>query len=204
MRVGLYGGSFNPIHVGHLLIARSVAEQLGLEKVYLIPAAVPPHKPKHNLAGPEHRWQMVCLAAEGEDFLEPSECELRRQGPSYTIDTVKHFAEQIGPEAELHWIVGADSLSELTTWYQIERLLDMCKIITAARPGWEQVDTSGLSRHLGRGQVQRLMDGVLQTPRIEISSSDIRHRVAKGLPIRYLVPSAVEEYIAKHGLYRPD
>jgi len=204
VRIGLFGGSFNPIHIGHLIAARSVAEQLGLEKVYLIPAAAPPHKLGQDLAGPEHRWQMVCLAAAPEPLFEPSDCELHRQGPSYTILTVAQFRERLGSAAELHWIIGADSLPDLVNWYQAERLLETCKIVTAARPGWDRIDTSVLARRFNPLQVDRLVAGILQTPRIEISGTDIRRRVAGGLSIRHLVPDAVADYISEHRLYRAE
>lgn len=202
MRLGLFGGSFNPIHVGHLIASRAVAEQLRLDKVCLIPAAVPPHRMPKSLAPPEHRLAMVRLAIQGEPLFDVSDFEIRRTGPSYTVLTVEEFQRQSGPDVQLFWIIGADSLPELANWYQSGRLVDLCQIVTAARPGWDQIDTAALARHFSPGQVERLKAGILPTPRIDISASEIRRRVAQGLSIRYMVPDAVADYMAEHGLYR--
>lgn len=202
MRIGLFGGSFNPIHVGHLIVSRAVAERLRLDKVYLIPAALPPHRMPKNLAPPEHRLAMLRLAVQGDPLFEISDLEIARPGPSYTVHTVEQFRRQFGPAAELFWIIGADSLGELANWYQADRLVDLCQIVTAARPGYDHIDTKGLRLRFTAEQAARLEAGVLPTPRIDISASDIRRRVAAGQSIRYLVPDAVADYIAKHGLYR--
>ncbi len=203
-RIGLFGGSFNPIHVGHLVASRAVAEQLRLEKLYLVPAAVPPHRMPKNLAAPQHRLAMLELAVAGEPLFEVSDYEIRQAGPSYTVLTVEEFRRRLGSPAELFWIIGADSLAELPNWYESDRLVDLCQVVTAARPGWDAPDLSALSRRFSRQQIERLEAGILQTPRIDISASEIRRRVAAGLSIRYLVPDAVADYIAAHGLYRPD
>jgi len=202
VRIGLFGGSFNPVHVGHLIASRAVAEHLRLEKVYLVPAAVPPHRGSKSLAAPEHRLQMLRLAARGEAVFEVSDYEIRQPGPSYTVLTVEEFSRQLGDAAELFWIIGADSLPDLANWYQAERLVDLCHIVTAARPGWEVPDLSALSGRFRPDQVEKLRAGILQTPRIDVSASEIRRRVAAGLSIRYLVPDAVADYIARQGLYR--
>lgn len=202
MRIGLFGGSFNPIHTGHLVASRAVAEHLHLEKVYLLPAAVPPHRTPKSLALPQHRLAMARLAVEGEGLFEVSDFEIRQAGPSYTVLTVEEFRRSLGEAAELFWVIGADSLGELANWYQSERLVDLCQIVTAARPGWEAPDLATLARRLRPDQVEKLRAGILQTPRIDISASEIRRRVAAGQSIRYLVPDAVADYIAAEGLYR--
>lgn len=202
MRIGLFGGSFNPIHAGHLIASRAVAEHLRLDKLYLIPAAVPPHRNPKSLAAPQHRLEMLRLAAKGEPLFEVSDYEISQPGPSYTILTVQEFRRQLGEAVDLYWLIGADSLVELANWYEVERLVDLCQVVTAARPGWDQPDLSGLSRRVSRAQIERLEAGILRTPRIDISASEIRRRVAEGLSIRYLVPDAVAEYIAAQGLYR--
>lgn len=201
-RVGLYGGSFNPIHNGHLIVARAVAEQVGLERVMLLPSVRPPHKGDGQLLDARHRAAMVKLAIEGEPLFEFSDFDLTREGPSYTIDTVMHFRESLGPQAELHWIIGADSLSELTTWHRVRDLVDACRIVTAARPGWDAIDWTPLRAILGDAQVAALQAGVLATPRIDISSTDIRRRERDGQSIRYLVPDSVRLYIERNALYR--
>jgi nicotinate-nucleotide adenylyltransferase len=201
-RVGLYGGSFNPIHNGHLIVARAVAERLPLDRVVLLPSVRPPHKGDHKLLDAEHRATMVKLAIEGEPLFEFSDFDLTRVGPSYTVETVEHFREVLGAQVELHWIVGADSLAELTTWYRVPDLVDACRIVTAARPGWETIDWTALHTVLSDAQVAALKAGVLRTPCIDISSTDIRRRVLDGQSIRYLVPDAVCLYIERNALYR--
>lgn len=202
MRIGLFGGSFNPIHVGHLIASRAVAEHLRLEKVYLVPASVPPHSAPKSLAPSPHRLEMVRLAVQDEPLFEVSDYELLQPGPSYTVLTVEEFRRRLGDGAELFWIIGADSLPELANWYQADRLVDLCRIITAARPGWEVPDLSALARRLRPDQVEKLRAGILQTLRIDVSASEIRRRIAAGLSIRYMVPDAVADYIAANGLYR--
>jgi len=201
-RVGLFGGSFNPIHNGHLIVARAVAERLKLDRVILLPSARPPHKGDRKLLDATYRAEMVRLAIEGEPLFECSDFDLTRNGPSYTIDTVMHFRESLGPQAELHWIIGADSLSELTTWHRVRDLVDACRILTAARPGWDAIDWTPLRAILSDAQVAALQAGVLPTPRIDISSTDIRRRVREGRSIRYLVPEPVWSYIDRYALYR--
>lgn len=201
-RIGLYGGSFNPIHNGHLIVARAVAEQAGLEQVMLLPSVRPPHKGDRQLLDARHRAAMVKLAIEGEPLFEFSDYDLTRDGPSYTIDTVTHFSELLGPHVELHWIIGTDSLTELTTWYRVPDLIDACRVVTAVRPGWDTIDWTPLRTVLSDVQVAALQAGILQTLRIDISSTDIRRRVREGYSIRYLVPDAVQEYIETRALYR--
>jgi nicotinate-nucleotide adenylyltransferase len=201
-RVGLYGGSFNPIHNGHLIVARSVAECLKLDRVILLPSARPPHKSDRKLLDAGHRAAMVKLAIEGETLFEFSDFDLTREGPSYTIDAVAHYQTMFGPQVELHWIIGADSLAELTTWYRVSELVDACRIVTAARPGWDAIDWTHLCAVLSDAQVSVLQAGVLPTPRIDVSSTDIRRRVRDGQSIRSLVPDSVRSYIERNALYR--
>lgn len=199
--VALFGGSFNPVHHAHLIVARAVAEALAVSRMVLIPAANPPHKIGEPMADARHRHEMVRLAVQGEAGLEVSDVELRREGPSYTIVTVQHFREQIGMDEPLYWIIGADSLPELHTWYHIRELCELCTIVTAARPGFESPDLTALERVLSREQVDRLCRGVLTTPRIDISATDIRRRISRGDSVRYLLPEIVCQYIQSHRLY---
>ena len=201
-RVGLYGGSFDPIHHGHLIVARAIAERLGLDRVIFLPSANPPHKLCEALAGAQHRANMVDLAIRDEPLFGFSDCDLTRNGPSFTIDTVNHFRQQLGPDVVLHWIIGADSLPDLPTWHQAAMLVDACKIVTAARSGRGEIDWDQLDSTLTDAQIRRLQAGVLDTPVIAISSTDIRQRVGQGRSVRFLVPDTVRAYIEKHGLYR--
>lgn len=199
--IALFGGTFDPVHHGHLIVGRAVMEQLQFERVVFIPAASPPHKLGRRLTDASHRLEMTRLAVAGEPGFEVSDIETRRTGPSYTIHTVEAFFEQVGPDAELAWIIGGDSLPELHSWYQIERLVDACRIVTAARPGYETPDLQPLRATLPAERVERLIADVLTTPRIDISATDIRRRAREGRSVRYLVPDAVAEYISAHDLY---
>ena len=204
-RIALFGGSFNPIHVGHLIVARSVAEQLRLDRVIVLPSAVPPHKTAAALVEAEHRAAMVKLAIAEEPAFEFSDFDLTRQGPSYTVDTVAHFREELGLDVLLHWIIGADSLTELATWYRVRALVDSCRIVTAARPGWERIDFDVVRTRLSDEHIASLRAGLVETPRIDVSATDIRRRVRAGRSIRFLVPEPVGRYIEEHGLYHaPD
>ena len=200
-RVGLYGGSFNPVHHGHLIVARAVLEQLSLQRVLFLPSERPPHKLGRPILSGRHRAAMVQLAIDGEPLFEFNDFDLR-DGPSFTIDTVLHFRGVFGPAAELHWIIGADSLAELATWKRAGELVDACRIVVAARPGWQEIDWHVFDPVLRPQQVDRLRAGIIATPQIDISATDIRERIRAGRSIRYLVPDAVRQYIAEHDLYR--
>ncbi len=201
-KIGLFGGTFNPIHFGHLIAARSVAEQLALDRVVFIPSANPPHKSVAGLIDASERLEMVRLAIADEPAFEVSDCEIRRPGPSYTIETVASFRKQLDPESEICWIIGADSLPELTTWYRVSELVDCCRIVTVSRPGWDEPDMSPLAQQFDERQIARLREGIVQTPRIDISATNIRSRVRQGRSIRYLVPEPVRTHICETGLYR--
>jgi nicotinate-nucleotide adenylyltransferase len=227
MRVALFGGSFDPIHFGHLIVARSVAEPLELDRVVFLPSAHPPHKGAGDLALSEHRAAMVKLAIAGEPLFEFSDFDLTRPGPTYTIETVEHFMRQGGSKAPrddgqspngerwrggtphggdadffLGWIIGADSLMELPTWRRPGALVDTCRIITATRPGYDAIDWHKLAEVFSPAQIKRLRQGVVETPRIDISSTDLRRRIREGRSIRFLVPEPVREYIERARLYQ--
>lgn len=203
-KMALFGGSFDPIHFGHLIVARSVAEQLGLDRVIFLPSATPPHKEASELTPADHRAAMVRLAVDGEPLFDVSDYDLTRDGPTYTVRTVAHFQQQLGPASALHWIIGGDSLAELASWYQVGDLVDRCRIITAARPGWEKPDLAVLRRLVGDARSAKVESGILETPRIDISSTVIRARVRAGRSIRYLVPEPVRAYIHEQQLYQSD
>ena len=198
----LYGGTFDPIHNGHLIVCRAAAEKLGVEKVILIPSAVPPHKQDKICSAPQDRLALAQLAVEGEPLFKVCDCEMKRPGPSYTLDTVRGFQDRCGQEISLYWLIGADSIGELASWYKIEQLVQECTIVTAVRPGYKEPDFSGLEKVLSKSQIARLQENCLATPLIEISATDIRRRVARGTSIRYMTPVAVQDYIEKTGLYR--
>ena len=201
VRIGLFGGSFDPIHFGHLIAARAIKEQLNLAEVLFLPSKRPPHKEGKELTPAHHRAALVRLAIEGEAGFSFDDFDLIREGPCYTIDAVIHFRKQLAP-AEIFWFIGADSLMELPTWHRAPELMKMCAIVTAARPGQDKVDWDKLKDSLGVESAEMLRKGYLETPMIDISSTDIRRRVAAGRSIRFLAPEAVRQYIESHNLYR--
>jgi nicotinate-nucleotide adenylyltransferase len=203
MRIGYLGGSFDPIHTAHLVIAESCLDLAGLDLIRFVVAASPPHKLDRRLAAEEHRLAMTRIAVKGNPRLEVDDREMHRTGPSWTIDTIREVLAEMAPEDRVAWIIGADSLPELSSWKDIQDLLDLVDFITAVRPGYDvEPALRGLTDHIAPERVQRLREGVIAMPRLEISSTDIRERVAAGRSIRYLVPDAVAAYIDEQGLYR--
>lgn len=200
--VALFGGSFNPIHMGHLIAARAVAEHLDIPRVILIPSANPPHKLGNTeLADASDRLEMARRAVAGDPLFEVSDVEVRRHGPSYTILTVEHYREAMPDAGILYWIIGGDSLPDLASWYRIGELADLSRIVTAVRPGYESPDLGSLRAVLRANQIEQLRADILPTPRIDISATEIRRRVRTGKPVRYLVPQSVEEYIRMNAVY---
>jgi nicotinate-nucleotide adenylyltransferase len=203
-RTLLFGGSFDPIHHGHLIISRFVAEHLGAERVILIPAARPPHKPGRVLTPGEQRLELCRLAVEGEALFEVSDWELTQAGPNYTLHTVRHFAEIMPAGTELFWLVGMDSLAELGSWYRVHELVEACTIVTAGRPGFENPDLSALAQALTPQQIEKLRRHIIAIPLIDISATEIRARARMGRSVRYLVPEPVAAYVAQRGLYQSE
>jgi nicotinate-nucleotide adenylyltransferase len=202
-RIGVLGGCFNPIHMGHLILAQSAIEAFDLAQVLFVPAAQPPHKGLGAMAPAVHRQAMVEAAIEGDWRYEVCDVELKRSGPSYSIDTIRELRETY-PGAELCFIIGSDTLTELHLWKDIEALLMLCRFVTMARPGWDIADATPERIKLPAPWPARLLADAVASRRVDISSSDIRHRLAEGMSIRYLVPQAVEMYISEHHLYRGD
>ena len=203
IRVGIMGGTFDPIHLGHLAIAEAAREALDLDRVLFLPAGLPPHKPGAVAAPAEDRVEMVGLAIAGNDAFELSRVDVDRDGPSYTADSVRLIAtaeRAAGGEPDLVLIMSAETLAGLPEWHEPERLLAACRIAVVPREGHPAPDPDWIEAHFP-GRSGRII--VLDGPRLEISSRGIRDRVAAGRSIRYLVPEAVERYIVDHGLYLP-
>ncbi len=203
-QIVLFGGTFDPVHHGHLIVARSIAEQLGIETVTLMPTASPPHKPA-AMADGRHRIEMLRLATADEPLLEVCDIELTRPGPSYTLETVKALQQRHGQDLAVRLIIGADMLVDLPNWHQVSQLLSSAGFIVAARPPLDQkMDQilAGVETALGREISQRLFQAVVTTPLIDISSTDIRNRISQGLPISFLVPESVRAYISHNNLYK--
>jgi nicotinate-nucleotide adenylyltransferase len=191
-KIGIFGGTFDPIHAGHLITAQEVLTKCGLEKVIFVPSADPPHKERRPLTRAGDRLRMVSLAIEGDPRFEVSSIELERPGKSYTVDTLRQMRQSLGPEVELCFIIGADNVPEMRTWKEPERIFDLTEVIVATRPGFDP--------HSMHAPFADRMTFV-PTPEIAIASTEIRRRVKRGQPIRYWVPLEVERYIAEKKLY---
>ncbi len=197
MRVGVLGGTFDPIHYGHLVIAEEALVCLELKRVLFVPAKSPPHKLQQPCSPAEHRLEMVRLAIAGNPCFEASEVDLARPGPSYTVDTLALLHRQFGPRAELYFLMGTDSLANILTWHRPADILTQALLVVAARPGYA-ADLQSLERALP-GITERTR--FLHTPELGMASHDLRRRVREGLPIRYQVPESVEAYVRAHNLY---
>jgi len=183
-KLGLYGGSFDPIHNGHLILARDAMERLGIEKVVLLPARISPHKLDRPPATPEARCAMLSAAIEGESYFEMDTCEIEREGPSFTIDTIKLYKERF-PEAQLYYFIGDDNLPDLESWRDIASLRQLVQFVVLSRAGMPFLsEFPTITRH------------------IEISSTEIRNRIARGESVRYMVPAPTCAVIKKMNLYQ--
>ena len=200
MRVGVLGGTFDPIHIGHLVAAEEVRAQLGLDRVVFVPAGLPPHKLTDDVSSVDHRLAMVKLAIVSNPYLTVSRVDIDRFGPCYTVDTIELLRDEWGQAAgdvELYFILGSDSLADIVTWHKPERLIRLCRLAVMERPGY-RVDME---------ELERLLPGItsrvhfINSPQLDISSTDIQKRVRQGLPIKYQVPEAVADYIYQHELY---
>jgi len=200
-KIGILGGTFNPVHIGHLMVAQSAFEQLELAKVLFLPCLAPPHKKTTELADNRHRMSMLESAVEGDFRFEISDIEIKRGGISYTIDTISQL-KKLNPGTDFIFIIGADTLTELHLWKNIHELFKMCRFVTYVRPGFDLESVRKKELHLDPPWPERLLGDIRAGELVDVSSSGIRHRIAEGLSIRYLVPASVEMYIAEHGLYR--
>jgi nicotinate-nucleotide adenylyltransferase len=199
-RIGIFGGSFNPIHVGHLSVAQQVGQRLDLDEVVLVPAGSPPHKTRAELAPAADRLEMSRLAARGLARLSVSDVEARREGPSYTIDTVTQLRGEMGPEHDYWFIIGADTVGELPTWHRAAELLALIAFAVAVRPGCEP-EFDLVEQELGPAAAARLRRNLFEIEPCDVSSTDVRDRLASGQDIRGLVRADVAAYIEQHRLY---
>ena len=195
---GIFGGTFDPIHVAHLAVAEAARDAFGLRRVLFIPAAQPPHKPGRDISPVEDRLAMVEAAVEGNPAFEISRLEIERSGPSYTVDTLTALCEA-APGDRLALILSAESYSEFGSWHEPRRILDLAALVVAPRVGYADADPDLIARQFPEARVTvAFMDG----PRIRLSASEIRQRAADGRSVRYLVPDAVAAYIGDHDLYQ--
>ena len=197
------GGTFDPVHHGHLVAAEAVRARLGLERVVFVPAGRPPHKVDRQVSDEGHRYLMTVMATVTNPLFTVSRIEIDRPGPSFTVDTVRAFREALGPGSPLYFITGFDAVREILTWREPRAFLQLCHLVAVTRPGYPMEEVEALRVRLRAAADVREPLEILEVPALAISSSDIRRRVAAGEPIKYLVPESVETYIEKTGLYRP-
>lgn len=193
-KIGIMGGTFDPIHFGHLLAAEESHRELGLSEVVFVPTGYPPHK--DDLAGPEHRYAMTLLATAGISYFSVSRMEIDRKASSHTVDTLREFKKFSGDEAELFFITGLDAILSISTWKDYLLLPGLCRLVTVTRPGYSQKGLHELP--------QPIRDSLIfvEIPQFSVSSTDVRQRICEGKSAKYLVPDAVEDYIKKCHLYR--
>ena len=201
-RVGLLGGTFDPIHYGHLVIAEEVRTVLHLAEMVFVPAGHPPHKPGRIVTEAQHRLAMLELAIASNPHFTISLVDLERPGPSYTVETLQVLRQQWGTQTDIYFVIGGDSLEDLLVWYDPAGILkQLTALVAVQRPGYEEA--AGYRDMLEArlpGIKQRLI--MVQAPQLDISATDLRLRVAEGRPIKYQTPEAVERYIIEYGLYR--
>ncbi len=189
------GGTFNPIHLGHLVAAEIIRDEFKLDEVLFVPSGKPPHKGNNEIASPEDRWMMTLLAIASNEYFSACAIEIERKGESYTRDTLLELKKIYGEEVDMYFITGADAIAEISTWHRKEDLPKLAKFIAASRPGyrldWEKIDPDF-----------RKCTYLVEIPALAISSTEIRRRIKKGKTIKYLVPEVVEKYIYKNKLYQ--
>jgi nicotinate-nucleotide adenylyltransferase len=199
MRVGVFGGTFDPIHLGHLAVARSIQDTLRLDKVIFVPAGQPWLKAGTPVSPVNDRVQMLQLALVRRRAFELSTIEADMPGPSYTVDTMESLQRQLGSDADLFFLLGSDALVDIPKWKEPQRLIQLCQLVAFARPGFGLPTMEALEAAVPRVS-QRVV--FVEVPQVNIRATDIRRRVAEGRSIQRLVPRAVERYILEHGLYK--
>ena len=195
--IGILGGTFDPIHFGHLVAAEEARTRFSLDRVIFVPNGDPPHKKLYAVTPAERRYEMVVLATASNPFFEASRMEIDRPGPSYSVDTIRALRGQFGAGAALYLITGLDALIEIATWHEPGKLLELCELIAVTRPGYE---AERLRAVLTAPMLERTH--VLDIPRVDVSSTELRERAAAGQALRYLTPEPVVRYIEARGLYR--
>lgn len=207
--VGLFGGTFNPVHIGHLRTALEIRERLALDEMRLLPSGQPPHRDEPQVSA-RHRAAMVELAIAGEQGLVLDERELGRAGPSWTVDTLCEVREELGPDTSISFCVGMDSLVNLSSWHRWQELTDWAHLVVAARPGWQRPVTGEVAQWLRSRQsndprVVRLRPSgtvlVVELTLLPVAATELRERLQAGCSVRYLTPDSVVNYIRQHRLY---
>lgn len=198
MRIGILGGTFDPVHYGHLLMAETCREQLQLTEVRLMPAGSPPHKPDQKITDGHARADMLALAVSGYPELVVDRRELRRTGPSYTVDTLREIREQFS-DAEVFLLIGADSLKDLATWREPETILELSTVVAVNRPGQPELTHQQAVDWVGEDFASKVQ--LLSMPGTDLSATELRQRVKDGKSLRFMTPRAVEAFIEQHNIY---
>jgi len=198
-RIGIMGGTFDPVHYGHLVAAEGARCHFNLDKVIFVPAGSPPHKIPKQISGANHRLVMTHLAVSSNPFFTVSAIEIEREGKTYTIDTVREISG-LCRDADIYFITGADAVLEILSWKNVLELLSMCFIIAATRPGYKLVSLKEGLPGLSDDELKKII--IMEVPALAISSTDIRQRILAGKPIKYLLPENVEKYIKEQSLYK--
>ncbi len=199
MHIGIYGGTFDPVHLAHLVLAEQCREQAGLDEVWFLPAGVPPHKSRTDITPAKDRLAMLDFAIAGHEKFRISTIEIERTGPSFTVDTLTQLHND-HPQHAWSLLMGADSVRDLPTWREPHRILELAQILAVNRGDRPAMAWETLAAHFSPAELQRIVPVTM--PGIDLSSSDLRRRAAAGLSLRYLVPRAVEIYIQQQKLYR--
>jgi nicotinate-nucleotide adenylyltransferase len=202
IKIALFGGTFDPIHLGHTTVAAAAAEHIRADKLVFIPAKCSPLKQTLPEAGDDDRLSMIALAIEGNSRFEFSDYELKKPQPSYTLETVRHFKAEYGADALIYWLIGADTIDDLPHWYRVVDLIDECNVAAMFRAGCEPPDFAGFAPVWGPERVEKLRRNVIPTPLIDISSTEVRNRLAADRDVADMLDPAVADYIQQRGLYR--
>ncbi len=203
-KIGIMGGTFNPIHYGHLVTAEEALIQFHLERVIFIPTGQPPHKTTGKIASPEDRYLMTVMATASNREFYVSRIEIDKKGKSYTIDTLRELKKIYGKGSELFFITGADAILEILTWKDTDEIITLCKFIAATRPGYNISKMEDLKKRLFNEKVEMAEQClfIMEIPALAISSTDIRNRIKSNRPIKYLLPESVSSYLLKNELYK--
>jgi len=201
-KIALFGGTFDPIHLGHTTVADAAARHIGADKIIFIPAKCSPLKQSFPQASDDDRLKMIALAITGNKKFHLSNRELKKPEPSYTLETVRQFQAEYGSGTLIHWLVGADGIGDLPCWYGVVDLIDECNLSVMFRAGCEPPNFARFRDIWGAERVEKLQRNVIQTPLIDISSTEIRSRLANGYDVTNVLSPLVADYIHKHGLYQ--
>ena len=201
-KIALFGGTFDPVHLGHTTVAASAAESLSVEKVVFMPAKHSALKESLPVASDTDRLEMLSLAISQEERFGLNDYELKKSSPSYTLDTVRYFKTEYGHDFLIYWLVGADSVDDLPLWYKITDLIDQCNLCMMFRAGCPKPDFDRFTKFWGSERVEKLQSNIIQTPLVNISSTEIRQRLAAGEDVSGMLCDEVAEYIRKKRLYK--